>query len=438
MEPSLNHQNVPGTTAVGWSVPGSENINFAFEGLSESESAVIVSEMMGRILYFAECGYATFLPSFGIIFPFDQTITLTESADTTFFVRTITSRTLGFEKTDELFTSHKLQFPKLLEIRDLTDAVFEKIKLRFSHSIKSTNQLRKILRKYWRNFRTCLINHGHDVTTPDIKITLGRFFASHNRQGRTEQECFAGSDISIQSAWSKTLEESTSSVFERPVLVNSFEMASAVLGNAIAKNHIPLKKIVEQQNYDLSDVGYELPQNIEIESYIKRISERRFEIFFVSNGIRRCASNNKKLFGNEFIVKVPIHHQDPTQAEQLSFELANEPSNEIHLAFTYGALLSLASKTGSAPDGAAISIDEAQGNLQSGAIASFNYKTLGQLQLTEDQSFYFKSLVYLHPNETKLISMGRKSVLVHLLKKKGYDQTFDIRRPSVLHKTCVL
>jgi hypothetical protein len=438
VEPSLNHQNIPGATDIGWSIPGSENINFVFEGLSESESSIIISEMMGRILYFAECGYATFLPNFGIIFPFDHTTTLTESKETTFTVKRVTSRTLGFEKTDELFTSHKLQFPKLLELRDLTDAVFEKIKSRLAHSIKSTNQLRKMLRRYWRNFRSCLINNGHDVTSPDIKILLGRFFASHNRQGRTEQECFAGSDVSIQSAWSKVLEESTSPIFERPVLVNSFEMASAVLGKPTYKIQIPLKQIVEQQNYDLSDIGYDLPKDVEVQSYIKRISERRFEVFFVSNGIRRCASSNEKLFGNEFIVKVPIHHQDPSVAEQLSFELANEPTDDVRLAFAYGALLSLASRTGSAPDGAAIPLEENQGSLGNGAIASFNYKTVGQLQLTEDQSFYFKSLVFLHPNEAELISIGRKSVLVHFLKKKGYDQTFDIRRPSVLHKTCVL
>ncbi len=406
------------------------------EELSYRQQELVLNEMVNRLIYFADCGYSTFLPLFGILFPVEKIQTLTESDKDTFNVKTITYKTIEFEKTDEILTSHKLQFPKLLELRELADSIYERIKKNDLAANLSQNVIKKYIRKFWRNFRNNLVLNGYDSIDSIISQTLCRFFCNHNRQGTNEKEWFAGADISILPKWKKIINETYSLSFERPVLVDSTEITNVLFGDILNSFKVNLKNSVLNLGYELDSITVvSIPDTIKINSYIKEISTNKREVIFCTDGIRQIAINLNKKIGNEFIIKVPLYDKDVNVVEQLSLEIASELPYEILTAISAGALLASISKSGVCIDASALDTSD---NSLEGAVSIFDFQLLGQIQKCNDIDFYFKNLVHLKKEESYLIENGKKSVLTHYLKHKGYLQHFSPSRPSVLKQTSVL
>lgn len=406
------------------------------EAFTEDDIRLVFTEIGNTIIYFAECGYASFLSRLGIIFPIEKLQQRVSSVNQQFSFIEETTKSLKFEKTDDIYTSHRIQFPQLLETSELSQRVFEKTRSFLSFSATSLD-LKKLVKALIDEIKRKVVR---DAIVEDF-FGLGSLFALHNRQGIEERDWYAGADISLSCTWNKVIQGSPSRFIEAPVLDSAFEISDLILGNPVADIDLNLHKQISSLEFDTHDLLEIIPTFVKLRSYIKPISPNRYSVTFVSEGIRTISSNLKKELGNEFIVKTVLYHRDQDEAFKLSSEMASSPLPWVLNLFAGGSLLAALSRNGLVSKASALPVGKEELQLpqksELSTIVTFPFRTIGYRQESTTGPFYFSHLSLLTDAEASFLVDKRKSLILHFLQQRGYEQTSQPDRPDLTNKTMI-
>ena len=402
---------------------------------SAVDRELVKRELERALVYFIECDFPCVLEGFGIVFPVEKKIQRITNSNQDYFTLTVeTQRTIDFEKTDETYQSHRAQFPKLLDERDISDRVFERVQSRLSVPCIESD-VRKLLKKIITTIKDETVEHGFCEVLGEIGI----FVAHHNRQGTTARDWFAGSDIFIDKPWAKTTKLESSAKLNLPTLDNAHEPFAMFYGEPQSKKTFHIKD-------ELSALGYEVPDDISEEftisvgAFLNDSNKGKKIVSFVSDGLRFLQKNRGDASsGSEIVVQMPIAEIDAVSLnDSCELDISKFPKFLGQL-FSLSALLICCSKSKQIPHEVAVELDldgleECRlGELNT--MIAFPYARLGQKQRDKDGTFYYSVITLVTADEALMIKNGQKYLLSLFLNRKSYDQVASTRRKSVCRRT---
>ena len=401
-----------------------KEIFVARKEFSSLDKARIREELEASLIYLVDCGFPCTLEGLGIIFPIEKLIQrVTSHQDHVVFVQE-TVRTVDLEKTDVIYQCHRTQFINLLEDRDISDRVFEKVHSKLSFSCKEPD-VRKEIKALFRKMKSDILVNGW---SNDLE-KIGLFVAHHNRQGDTQADWFAGADIFLDQPWQKTLRVEKSSQVSFPKLHSPFEPFEMQFGPHQASISINLTDAITALGYESS-----LPSDIppcEVRLYNSQLGKNKKSLTFVTNGLRQIGFHRGSASATEVVIQLNIDEKDP----QIT-EIPQQIQNLIAAA----ALLSSSAKNGNLVSGVAAPLEDFFGEgSKPNVLMCFPYRRLGQELrcFNETGAFYLSLLTLITSDEAAALTANHKYLLSLFLKRKGYQQELRFNRSSVFNKTAV-
>ena len=399
---------------------GRQKQRFSFSSIDIER---IKKELEQSLIYHLDCGFPCFLERFGILFTMEKPVQQVSSDDKYFTLQVETQQIVDFEKTDEVYEAHRVQFPNVLEMRDITNRVFERVRPHLSGSATEAD-VRWAIKQIIDSIKKAVVTSGWS----DDFALIGTFVAHHNRQGKTEKDWFSGCDIFLDQPRTRLLRTERTSRIEAPVLDNAAEPFSMVYGAAVEQFEITIEKA-------LTALGFETPERltrmdpIKVWSFLDITTPNKNKRIFVTDGMQSIAHSKNQQTGSELVIQ--------TMGDEFSTEA---------IARLIGAtcLLADASKSGRIPHGAAFPLgEEALGLPKTKSYGTFDvliafpFKFFGQKQNTSSGSFFYSALTLISEDEAELITANKKYLLSLYLQRKGYQTIIKPNRPSVRNRTVV-
>lgn len=396
------------------------------KAISSLDRERIREALQRTLIYFIDCGYPCALEGLGIIFPIEKATQRVETATDSMVISVETVKTIEFEKTDVIYQCHRSQFTNLLEDRDISDKVFEKIGDKLSLTCTESD-VRREIKNIIRQLKHEVLEGGWSSLLDQVGI----FIAHHNRQGTTKSDWFAGADIFLDRAWHKKVTAHSTSKIKFPELVDAFEPFEMQYGKEIASIDIDLSAAITK-------LGFESPlaqfPPCSVRAYKAQGSKKGQRITFVTNGLRHIAFAHAGTdLGSEIVIELAA---DIWQ-DQSTYEIPTQAITMIAVA----ALLIASSKSGTALHYVAVPLQEIFGvkSHQPHTLVTFPYKKIGQaVRCIEENGNYYYSLCNLITEaEAIAIQANHKYLLSLFLNRKGYFQETYTNRPCVLNRTAV-
>lgn len=411
--------------SVSFEVPASSVRQVWFDFLvesSEEERRILNFGLSSAITAALIDNRAVYLDGLGVVFPEELTRTKRIDNDKSFTLIKETVRVPRFEKCTDLISFQRQRFPGLIELRDLVASVAERI----AFFIKWRP------RKLERYIKGLLALIRHEVVTYGYSLRLsqfGRFFSLHNRQGQTEQDWLAGSDICLESDVESVLGSEVVGDFMQPILGSAWEPFEAWLGKPISS--FTLRPSEQIENLGLKDLLRQIASKrnlIEVAVYRVEDSDHPSYIF-VTEGLRHEAKA-VGAEGSELVFQIEPKNAVVDDFESL-VEYARGP-------LALGWLMAQHSKTKSLQVGHGLS---SRVSLWSHAPAPYRTvlvmpcRKFPRIQVSTDGKFIFSSLILLHPDEAQAVAEVGSDMLIHQLKYRNLDQVNREVRGSILGRT---
>lgn len=417
--------NTARSKSVPFEVPTSSVRQVWFDFLvesSEEERRILNFGLSSAITAALIDNRAVYLDGLGVVFPEELTRTKRIDEDKSFTLVKETVRVPKFEKCTELISFQRQRFPGLIELKDLLSSVAERI----AFFIKWRP------RKLERYIKGLLALIRHEVVIYGYSLRLsqfGRFFSLHNRQGHSEQDWLAGSDICLESDVESLLGSEIVGDFMQPILGSAWEPFEAWLGKPISS--FTLRPTDQIEKLGLGDLLNEIrPKRNLIEVAVYRTAEAEHPSYvFVTEGLRHEAKAIG-VEGSELVFQI-----EPKSIEEGDFESLVEYARG---PLALGWLMAQLSKAKSIQIGHGLS---SRVPLWSHSPTPFRSvlvmpcRRFPRTQVSTDGRFAYSSLILLHPDEAQAVAEVGSDMLFHQLRYRNMDQLNREVRGSILGRT---
>ena len=331
----------------------------------------------------------------------------------------------SFEKCTELVSFHRERYLKIVESKELSTLVKEKI----AFFVKWKDlKIERYVRGFIALLRYEIINYGYS----DRLSQLGTFFAIHNRQGNSDIDWISGADIFLKSEYETINSTKLLGKFIRPVLRSSCEPFEVHFGKAIAFFSLnPSQIMSEMELSEKQNLTSSLESPIMV-SVFKDSNQNGTDIrlIFCTDGLREMACKTEGL-GSEFVFQfVPNRLAD----------LIEQDYRDIAARSLTLAWLLLKENNGVAPkigDGLNCDLPLVKGNANNELTSVFltQFKLMPREQLSSGGKFIYLNLALLFKDEAKVVADLGPEKLLPLLERRGLDQGNREGRSSIFGKS---
>lgn len=402
---------------------------------SDEERSALQFHLSSAIMHFLDRDLAVCLEGLGILFPFSETKQRSKTLREKILVHSDSVRTVRFEKCGELVPFHWEKFGHICETRDLAQHLYPHLPLAL-RSKWSEPEVRRVLRGYLGYIRREIVRKGHCAELGQI----ADFYALHNRQGRTENDWFAGADIFISPRYEQTLFIEPCTVKSRPLLENAWELLEAAFGPALRQTNIDLLRELENLGYDAAALRSESAlkdKDIPVAVYL-RMGEKP-ALIYCTDGLRRLSRGSEEEGesrpGNELIFQLAL----PTDAsaESVLQDLPEWPFRVL----TMGWILLQSARSRTIRTGAGLSCDAPlipHGETELHNIFATAFACARNEQLATDRAFTYINLVGITADEAAVAARYSPEFLLCLLEYRQLDQMTKPDRSSIVARTGLL
>ncbi len=387
------------------------------------------SELTSAISHFIEQGLPVCLEGFGLLLPELHAEQNTYTHGTMAQSCVAQVRSISFEKCFVILPSHRERFPRLIETRQLVDALYPKL----SEPLQvewNARDFRRALRLFIEIVRDEVVTEGHS----QVFGALGEFFALHNRQGGNASEWYAGADIFIVPKLRRVLREECRRHFERPILESPWEILEAAFGAPVRTFSIDLASELRELGFAIDELPPDLVGSVNIAEFIDAGEKNSSNRIYCTNGARHFGlrAAEGRGYGNEFIVQLPAH-----STEGVLDDLFTATMSPVRLLV--GAwLLMLSAKSRTANRGAGISLDlplfkESDSDLRT--VMALPFQRMRSEQLSREGPFYFMNIIGITDDEAEFAAQNSPEILLTLLRRRSLDTVTTPWRPGILART---
>ncbi len=378
---------------------------------------------------------AIYLEGLGILFPHMEVKQRTRTLREKFLVHNDTVRSVRFEKCSELIPYHWEKFGRIVETRELVHSVYAELPLALK-TRWTESEFRSIVRGYLSLVRREIVRRGfsHELS-PVVD-----FFALHNRQGRTENDWFAGADIFVQPRYEQTLFIEPCVIKQRPCLESGWELLEAAFGKPCRIMTLDLVRELSNLGYDpraLDDAA-----DVNMRSIPVAVFERPgtpHSLVYCTDGLRllsRPAPETKEVRpGNELVFQLSLPPGEASCNE--AAEIPDWPLRPL----TMGWILMQSARSKTIRCGAGLSCDvplipDSDTELRS--IFATSFSCVRHEQLCLDRPFSYVNLIGITADEAAVAARYSPEFLLRLLEHRDLDQCTKPGRSSIVAKTGLL
>jgi len=194
---------------------------------SEEERRIINFGLSSAITDYLLHHRAVYLEGLGIVFSKEVSRNRIEESDRSFKLSSDKLLLPEFEKCSELVSYQREQFKNIVDTKELSKAVSERI----AFFVKWRDRK---LERYLHGFLNLI---RHEVVTFGYSLRLSqfcRFFGLHNRQGNNTNDWFSGADVFINSDFESIVSTDFKGEFVRPIYGSAWEPFEAWAGKPIS------------------------------------------------------------------------------------------------------------------------------------------------------------------------------------------------------------
>lgn len=402
---------------------------------TEDERSSLQFHISASIMHFLDRELAVYMEGLGIFFPHIEIKQRTRVLREKLLVHSDTVRSVQFEKCGELVPYHWEKFGQLVETRELVHQFYGNLPLGL-RSKWTEPDMRRMVRGFVALVRREIIVRGFSTQLSQI----ADFFALHNRQGRTENDWFAGADIFVLPRYEQTLFIEPCTVKERPALENSWELLEAAFGKPRKLFTINLIKQLAELGYDTRALHNEAELKInEIPVAVFVRQDERPSLVYCTEGLRHLSRGTSESEsarpGNELIFQLSL----PT-AETGSDQAAEIPDWPLR-ALTMGWILMQSARSRTLRTGAGLSCDAAligNSDTELRSIFATSFACARSEQLCSNRPFTYVNLVGITADEAAVAAKYSPEFLLRLLEHKELDQCTKPSRSSIVARTGLL
>lgn len=391
--------------------------------------------LSAAVVHFLDREVAIYLEGLGIFFPVHETKQRARTLREKLLVHNDSVRTVRFEKCSELVPYHWEKFGQIVETRDLVQQLYQHLPAAM-RSKWSETEARRILRGYIGFIRREIVLRGYSAELSQI----ADFFALHNRQGKTENDWFAGADIFILPRYEQTLFIEPCVVKERPALENSWELLEAAFGAPIAIMNINIIRELSVLGYDTRGLDAESAiEEKEIPVAVFARKDDRASLVYCTNGLRRLSrsvkSSESPKPGNELVFQLAVSPQDVATIS--GSDVPDWPLRPL----TMGWILMQSARSRTIKTGAGLTCDVPlirNGDTELRNIFATSFACVRSEQLCSDGPFTYINLIGITSDEARVASKFSPEFLLRLLEHKELDQCTKPNRSSIVARTGLL
>lgn len=402
---------------------------------SEDERSALRFHVSGLIAQLLDREMPIYLEGLGILFPKNELKQRTRTLREKLLVQQDSVRTVRFEKCSELVPYHWEKFGRIVETREFVHQLYPNVPLSM-RTRWSESELRSVLRGYIAFIRREIVRRGFCLELSSI----ADFFSLHNRQGRNENDWFAGADVFIVPRYEQTLFIEPCVITERPLLESAWELLQAAFGK-------PRKVLTLDLVTQLTGLGYD-PRALDSATELSQrqipvaVFERggpQHSLIYCTDGLRalsRPAGDSAETRpGNELVFQLSIA---PGHAEvSPSTEIPDWPLRPL----TMGWILMQSARSRTIRCGAGLSADVSlipNSDTELRSIFATSFNCVRHEQLSTDRPFVYINLVGITADEAAVASKYSPEFLLRLLEHRELDQATKPGRSSIVTKTGLL
>ncbi|MBN8549515.1 MAG: suppressor of fused domain protein [Deltaproteobacteria bacterium] len=402
---------------------------------TEDERSSLQFHISNSIMHFLDRELAVYVEGLGIFFPQVEVKQRTRVLREKLLVHSDTVRTVRFEKCSELVPYHWEKFGQLVETRELVHQFYPNLPLAM-RTRWTEPDMRKILRGYAGLVRREVVVQGFSNQLSQI----ADLFALHNRQGRSENDWFAGADVFILPRYEQTLFIEPCSVNERPALENAWELLEAAFGKPQKTFTVDIIKQLAELGYDTQALQNEAELQIrEFPVAVFVRNDERPSLVYCTNGLRHlsrsAADSDTPRPGNELIFQLSLAPIEKSQTQ--TCEIPDWPLR----ALTMGWILMQSSRSRTIRTGAGLACDVpliGNSDTELHSIFATTFACARSEQLCSDRPFSYVNLVGITADEAAVAAKYSPEFLLRLLEHKELDQCTKPNRSSIVAKTGLL
>ncbi|MGI6680241.1 MAG: hypothetical protein ACOX3T_01940 [Bdellovibrionota bacterium] len=345
--------------------------------------------------------------------------------------------TLVYFKEEEVL---KIDFEKCLIINDYFKEKYSLIEFRdiikninFEHyDIFKNFELRDVL-KYALAFINTLKD---DVISNGVSRTLsiGTFYAVHNRQGESFYDNFAGADIIFKQEIKKVYNEKDTFKYYKPTLDDALEVFKAAYGDYVGVVEVNLRKELVVLGFSIEDIKSIKEAVLPLYVFEDRSLSQSglITLYYATNTLRKYGIKEYGI-GTEFVFGLTLDEKDFRNKDGS----LNIPSY-IGRAFT-AAWLQLQREELRKEKGAftlkyhkPLLID---GQKEMDAICISDFEKLSSMQTAKDGKFFYKNILGITADELVFANRFSVEYILTLLALRNLDQITRLNRRSIVEKT---
>ncbi len=397
----------------------------------ESERLEFVKALTSQTSDLLAANRCVYLEGFGILFPSKQVASTRTEFNGRVLLRSVTLRGAKFEKCSELVNYQAQRYPQIVDTPELCQLGY--VRLPLSMQFKwSEGQARRLFCGLINKVLREVIISGSSKTLGQ----LGIFYASHNRQGATLADWFAGADIFFESAEPATIKVGACHLTDPLVLRDSLELLEAGFGTPLQKFTLNLRdqlaKLGSSYNLD-RDASYQ--PEVSVAVFAKDLPNNEKRLFYCTEGMRALHADTRAgKPGAEFVAQVSIVPESPSSPGMDSIPLW--PLRALTLAW----LLMESSKTKTVKVGAGLSLGcriQEDNSCDQKTILISNFSLCPTTQTCENGSFNYYSICGLCDDEAQVAKTYGADYMMALLKHRKLDQIIRPGRASIVGKRAV-
>jgi hypothetical protein len=393
------------------------------EETSAAERELLRVQLGAALLHFLEEDRAVYLDAFGLLIPRTENEQQVSALGEKLVVNQTKIRKLYFEKSNELVPAHHASFARIVELRELSQWLQPRIAVLGWSSVETRYYLRAFVDWIKNETITNGISQGF--------AEIGRFLALHNRQGSDFNSWFAGSDIFLDSPYSKILSTCATRLFERPVLESPLELLESACGRPRSALEINLAAQLQFFGYEGARLEEELAEE-----------DRKLTVFQFDHFEQPKGGQKKALYCSDGLRRLAYRVAGPHTlgCEAILQTMDDSSDAEVWIAriFTLAWILLQSTSGKVLKSGLGLSTHtafESNAKTPFRAVLCTPFRKVSSEQVCKDGRFQFINLLAICDDEAKLLQASSAQHLLALLAHKALDQYTSLKRSSVLARS---